>query len=149
MGSNYGASQVVTGARALFLKDNEPIAYAGNVDGSEEVTYEPIDVINNIFVQEHAPTGYRATMNASIFRVPNSSLKKLGLFPKTGSPITDIIQAVPMTVVLQDSVTNVILAQFSGVKASNTSFSVAARGVWSNNISFVAIRAIDESEIRA
>ena len=140
-------SAVMTGVRAIFSLDEIPIGYAQNLEGSEEITYEPIDVLNNIFVQEHAPVGYRISLSAGFFRVPNASLKATGLFPKIANNVSTFLATVPMIVNVQDEVSNSIIAQIEGVKAQSKSFQVQARSTMGENVSFVGILMRDESEI--
>jgi hypothetical protein len=148
MASNLTESaKIMTGARAIFSINDKPVAYSSNVDGNEEIMYEPIDVLNNLLVQEHAPTGYRVTLNASFFRVPNASLKAAGIFPSASQPVANILKANPMTANIQDANTDAIVAQVEGVKPQTKSFTIQARSVFSEQCSFVAILMRDESDI--
>ena len=89
--TNDVGTRVFSGARARFFFNGTQIAYASGCDGSEEITYEPIQVLDNLPVKEHVPTGYRISFSATIVRTVGSgastdvapgSLKEQGIFPK-------------------------------------------------------------------
>jgi len=140
-----------SGARALFNVDGIRIGFAGGVSGEETVDYEPIDVLGKLEVREHVPVAYRCSLSAQVFRVIGSPLKKFGdanreIFPQQ----SHILTTGEMTATIEDQMPGsdgAIMAQFEGVKASGHTFDVSARGIVSENISFVAIRLKDEAEI--
>jgi len=139
------ASKTFSGARALFLINSVPIGFAGGMSGSEEIDYEPVDVLNHLEVSEHVPVAYRCSLNAQVFRVVGSSLKALGIIPR----LEDIITSGDLTAAVQDSVTGATVAMFTGVRASSQNFDVTARGLVQTAVSFVAIRHYDEWELPA
>lgn len=149
-------TRVFSGARARFYFNGTQVAYAAGCDGSEEIMYEPVEVLDNLPVKEHVPTGYRVTFNANIFRtvasgastdVAPGSLKEQGIFPKFGTRGERILQMTPVTVFIQDRNSGKVLYIIEGVKPSSQNFSIAARGVVAQNVSFVCIKMLDESEI--
>lgn len=151
-------TRVFSGARARFYFNGTQVAYAAGCDGSEEIMYEPVDVLDNLPVKEHVPVGYRVSFNANIFRtvasgastdVAPGSLKEQGLFPKFGARGERILQMVGVTVMIQDRNTNKVLYVIEGVKPASQNFSINARGLVSQNCAFVCIKMIDESEIAA
>lgn len=137
------SGKVFSGARARFKINGKKIAYAGGVDGTEEVVYEPVDVLDKLEVAEYVPVGYRVTLSCSIFRTVGESLKKLNIFPKEDNILTsgDLVATV------EDSQTGRTIAQYEGVKASSKNFSITARGIVGQNVTFVAIRAKDEADL--
>lgn len=139
------ASNTFSGARAVFLIGGAPVAFASGVSGEEMIDYEPIDVLALLEVREHVPVAYRTSMNAQIFRVVGQSLKKLGILPRQA----DIITSGDLEAAIQDTVTGQTIALFQGVRCSGHSFDITARGVVLENVSFVAIRVIDEFELPA
>lgn len=152
MASNYGASQVFTGARTIFSIEDQPMAYAADIDGNEEVMYEAIEVLNNLFVQEHAPVGYRVAFNSRMWRVPNSSLrlpnyKGKPFFPTTRNPVESILRAETFVANIQDAATGEITAQIEGVKPATKNFSTSARGTFAEQVAMVGIRMTDEVEV--
>ena len=136
-------STVFAGARARFKVNGQKVAYAGGVSGEEAIDLEPVDVLDLIEVLEHVPVGYRANLNANVFRVVGQSLKNLGIFPLE----TNILASGALEASVEDSQTGRTIALFQGVKASTKGFDIAARGLVTNNISFVAIRCLDEAEV--
>lgn len=136
------ASQTFSGARAIFFIDQTPVGFAGGVSGSEEINYEPVDVLNLLEVKEFVPVAYTVSLNAQIFRVVGESLKKQGIMPRE----EDIIMSGDLSASIRDSVTQNTIALFQGVRCSGHSFDVTARGIVSSNVTFVAIRVKDESE---
>ena len=142
--NTQSAPAVFSGARARFMINTTTVAYAGGVNGDETIDYEPVDVLDLISVKEHVPVAYRATLNAQIFRVIGNSLKKQGFFPT----LQKIITEVPMTATIEDAeVTKEPIAYFTGVRTTGHSFDITARGLVSENTSFVAIAVKDESEL--
>jgi hypothetical protein len=162
------ATNVFSGARAVFKVDDQKIAFASNVDVSEEIMYEPVDVLDNIEVMEHVPVGYRVTISCGIFRTvkstiwDNSSLMKtpanvatgngvkqglsgsvrdMGIYPKVGHILTSGV----MTVSLYDRLSTHLIT-LQDVKAQTYNFSVTARGIVAQNLTFVAIRAREEGD---
>lgn len=136
------ASNTFSGARAIFLIDSVPVAFAGGVSGEETVEYEPVDVLGMLEVREHVPVAYRTSLNAQVFRVVGNSLKKAGILPR----LEDIITSPDLSAAITDTVTRATLALFQGVRCSGHTFDVTARGIVQENVTFVAIKVRDESE---
>jgi hypothetical protein len=145
------AANVFSGARAIFVINNQPVGYAGGVSGSESIDYEPVDVLDLLEVKEFVPVAYRATLSAQIFRVIGKSLKALGIFPSPASADNgiNILTSGDLTCQIQDRLQNQTMAQFEQCKCSEHSFDVTARGITSENVTFVTIRMKDEFEIPA
>ena len=137
------ASQTFSGARAVFLINAVPVAFAGGVSGEEMIDYEPVDVLTLLEVREHVPVAYRTSLNAQIFRVVGESLKKLGILPRQ----EEIITSGDLEAAIQDIVTLNTVQLFQGVRCAGHSFDITARGIVQENVSFVAIRTMDEFEV--
>lgn len=153
---NDVGTRTFSGARARFYFNGTQVAYASGCDGSEEIMMEPVEVLDNLPVKEHVPVGYRVTFNANIFRtvasgastdVAPGSLKEQGIFPKFGQRGERILTMTPVTVFIQDRNTGKVLYVIEGVKPTSHNFSITARGVVAQNVSFVAIKMMDESEV--
>jgi len=151
------ASKTFSGARAVFFIDSGggpvPVAFAGGVSGEELIDYEPIDVLGLLEVREHVPVAYRTSINAQIFRVVNDSLKAQGIMPVQD----EIITSGDLEALVRDEgkarlggtttgLTNETIQLFQGVRCSGHSFDITARGVVQENVTFVAIRTVDELE---
>lgn len=137
------ASQTFSGARAIFLINGVPVAFAGGVSGEEMIDHEPVDVLTLLEVREHVPVAYRTSLNAQVFRVVGQSLKRLGILPRQA----DIITSGDLEAAVQDVVTGNTVALFQGVRCSGHTFDITARGIVQENVSFVSIRVMDEFEI--
>jgi hypothetical protein len=146
-------TRVFTGARAIFKFNDSIVGFASGVSGSEEITYEPVDTLDHLEVREHAPTGYRVTFTAQMFRTiavgPSTdedgpgSIKEQKILTK----IDNILRIEGVDALIQDKISGKILFLLQQVKTASYNFNVSARGVVGQNVTFVAIRALDESEI--
>lgn len=148
-------TRVFSGARCLFLFNGEGVGFASGVSGSEEIQYEAVETLDHLEVREHVPVGYRVTLGAQLFRTISSgasddlnapgSIKQQQIFPK----FDDIFRIQGVDAVLQDDkqLTGKILHQYQTVKTASYNFNVTARGIVGQNVNFVAIRALDESEV--
>jgi hypothetical protein len=142
--------KILTGARARFSINGVKVGYARNVSVGEEVTYEDIEVLDNIEVLENVPVAYRVTFQASMFRIIGETLKSLGLFPSNGANpgehLENILVSGDLTATLEDSHTGKSFATLEQVKIASHNWSVDARGVVGEDVTFKAIRVRDESE---
>ena len=77
--------RLLTGARSRFSIDGSKVGYARNVNITEEIEYQPVEILDNIRVEEHVPVAYRVTFTAGLFRIINETLKSLNLFPSLGA----------------------------------------------------------------
>jgi hypothetical protein len=151
-----------SGARAIFRIDGVKIAFAANVEGDEETPFEPVDVLDNLEVEEHVPTAYRVSFSCGIFRTIRGtagarapkegtfgSVKEMGLFPKAGQDVLNVLRAGTLTCTIEDRLTGKIVMQLEECKMTSNNFSVTARGIVSTNCRWVAKRMKDESETGA
>ena len=134
---------VFSGARARFKVNGTPVAYAAGVSGSESIDYEPVDVLDLLEVREFVPVAYRATLSAQIFRVIGQSLKEIGIFPQQ----QNILTSGDLDCTIEDKLTGETMAQFQCCKAQEHTFDVTARGIVSENVTFVTIRMRDEFDL--
>lgn len=143
--------KIYTGARARFSVEGKVIGYARNVSGSETIEYQPVEVLDNIEVEEHVPIAYRVNLTAGMFRIVGETLKSNGLFPVNGKDssehLLNILLTGELNAQLEDVVTGKIVAQVTQVKVATRNFTVDARGIVGEDVEFVAIRMQDESEI--
>jgi hypothetical protein len=136
------AANVFSGARSRFKVDGNIVGWAGGVSGSESIDYEPVDVLDMLEVREFVPVAYRATLNATIFRLIGQSLKAMGIFPVE----ENILTSGDLTCTVEDKLTGNTMSQFESCKAQEHSFDITARGITSENVTFVTIRLRDEFE---
>jgi hypothetical protein len=143
--------RIYTGARARLSVEGKIIGYARNVNGSESIEYTPIEVLDNVEVEEWVPTAYRVTLTAGMFRIVGDTLKSNGLFPNNGTDtaehLTNILATGELSAQLEDTKTGKIISQITGVKVASHNFTVDARGVVGEDVEFVATRMMDESEV--
>ena len=143
--------RVFTGARARFIYNGKKVGYATNVAGSEEIQWDPVEVLDNIQVEEHVPVAYRVTFTASLVRIVGETVKTLGWWPKQGtSPAThlqNILLQGELSAVIEDSKTKQTIMTLEQVRLASHNFTVNARGIVGQDCTFVAIRMKDESEI--
>lgn len=148
-------TRVFSGARCIFGFNGEPIGFANGVSGSEEIQYEPVEILDHLEVVEFVPVGYRVTLSAQVFRTISlgasddinapGSLKQQQIFPK----FDDIFRIQGVDAVISDDsrLSGKNLHQYQGVKTSSYNFNITPRGIVGQNVNFVAIRAKDESEV--
>lgn len=147
-----GKGRIITGARSRFSVNGKIIGYARNVNCTESIDYEPIEVLDNIEVEEHVPTAYRVTMSAGMIRLVGSTLKSEGLFPANGANAEEHLENILLTsgimkATIEDTKTGKIYSEVQEVKITNHNWSVDARGVVGEDVEFVAVRISDESEL--
>lgn len=145
-------TRVFTGARAVFTFNDVIVGYASGVSGSEEIQFEPVDVLDHLAAREHVPTGYRVSFSAQVFRTiargastedAPGSLKEQHIFPR----FEDILRLEGVNATIQDSVSGKIIFALQNVKAASYNFNITARGIVGQNVTFVATRAFDEKDI--
>jgi hypothetical protein len=133
-------SQIMTGARAIFRLGGDQIATASNVSFNENIMYEPINVLDNLAVKEHAEVGYTVDLQCQNFRIPNQSVKQLGIM----SRYSQILTQGELTAEVVDRRSGAIILLMTGVKLQARQTTVDARGVMTETWSFVGKKAEDE-----
>jgi hypothetical protein len=146
-------NKVITGARVRFQLEGVTIGYARDVRLTEEVMYEPLEVLGNVEVEEYVPTAYRVRFSAGMFRIIGESLKTMGVFPKnvvgaTETHIGNILTTGELSAVLEDTVTSEILFTVEQVKITTVNYTVNARGIMGEDVEFVAIRVRDAGDAK-
>lgn len=143
--------RVFTGARARFSIDGKKVGYATNVSGSEEIEYQPVEVLDNIEVEEFVPVAYRVTFTASMVRIMGETIKSEGFFPTAGTSPEEHLQNIllqgDMVCTIEDSKSSSIMMTLEQVKIQSRNFTISARGIVGKDVTFVAVRMKDESEV--
>lgn len=134
-------SNVMTGAKAIFRINGIQIAHASNVSYNENIQLEPVNVLDEISVKEHAEVGYTVDMQCQVFRVQNESVKQLGIMPR----LSQILTNGELTAELIDRNTNAVLLLMEGVKLQSRQSTVDARGLMTETWQFVGKQAQDEA----
>jgi hypothetical protein len=145
--------EVFSGARARFKIRGTKVGYATGCSGSEEITYEPVEVLDNIEVEEYVPIAYRVTFTASRVRIIGETVKSAGWFPKNSGNVEEHLKAIlthpELTCTLEATKgdgSSVVFMTLEQVKLTSHNWSVNARGIVGEDMTFVAVRMRDESE---
>lgn len=142
---------VFSGARARLMVNGVKIGFASNVTVTEEITYQPVEVLDNIQVQEYVPVGYNVSMSMSRFKIVGKTLKSQGFMPKIGANaeehLSNILTNGELTCQIEDNETSTVVATFEQCKVSTHNYTVSARGIVGEDVSFNCIRTKDESEV--
>lgn len=143
--------RLFTGARARFSIDGVKVGYARNVAVTEEIQYDPVEILDNIEVEEYVPVAYRVTFTASQFRIIGETVKSLGYFPNVGANVDEHLENIlvsgDLTATVEDTKTGKIFSTLEQVKVASHNWTIDARGVVGEDLTFVAIRVKDESEV--
>lgn len=143
--------RVFTAARARLMINGVRVGYATNVSGGENIDYEEVAVLDNIEVEEHVPTRYRARLSAGFVRLVGETAKTLGHFPKNGANVEDHLKNIltngTLKVAVEDNQTGKLIATFEQVRATSHNFSIDAGGLVGRSMEFVCLRLKDESEV--
>lgn len=146
-------AEIYTGVRARFSLNGVKVGFATNVNVREAIQYEPIQVLDNIQVEEHVPVGYEVSLTADTIRLVGETFKSRGQLPSQGqSPqlfLQNILNTGELVATLEDSVTNQTVAHVEGVRISERNISVTARGVVGENVTMVAKRMRNEADLTA
>lgn len=141
--------RIFTGARARFSINGVKVGYARNVTVSEEIEYQPVEVLDNIEVEEYVPVAYRVTFTASMFRIIGETIKSQGWFPATGTNteehLSNILVTGEMSAQIEDTKTQKVFATLEQVKIQTHNWTIDARGIVGEDVTFNAIRTRDES----
>lgn len=143
--------RLFTGARARFSIEGKKVGYARTVNVTEEIQYDPVEVLDNIEVEEHVPIAYRVTFTAGMFRIIGETIKSLGFFPNVGGNVNEHLENIlvsgDLVATVEDTATGKTFATLEQVKVASHNWTIDARGVVGEEMTFVAIRVKDESEV--
>lgn len=134
-------SNVLSGARAIFKISNQQIAYAGSCSFNINHAHQPIDVLDSLAPKEYTETGYTVDFSCNVFRVANQSSVNLGIRPR----LEEILTQPELTCEIVDNKSGATILNIIGVKMISCSGNFDARGVCSENWSFVGLKATDEA----
>ena len=143
--------RVFTGARARFSIDGGRVGFATNVAGSEEIQYDPVEVLDNIEVDEFVPVAYRVTFTSSQIRIIGETIKSQGFFPQAGTNTEEHLANIQlqgdMVCTIEDTKTQSLMMTLEQAKIASRNFTVNARGIVGKDVTYVATRMKDESEV--
>jgi len=142
--------EIATGARVRLSFDGVKVGYATGVNVRQHIAFEPIKVLDDIQAVQHEPVDYDVSMSARRVRIIGDTIKARGWFPKQGQSTSEfllnILNQGEMTATIEDRKTGEVLAQVEGVRISESSLNVDARGLAGEDVTMVARLVRDESE---
>ncbi len=139
-------------------KAGHVVGYATNCTGSEEIIYEPVEVLDHIQVVEFVPVGYRVTFSASRVRLIGDAAGDAGslrgtiaAFPPYGEGDDDqafllnILNQDDLNCQIEDVVSQKIFMRMEHVRVASHNWAVTPRGIVGEDINFVGVRQLDET----
>lgn len=143
-------SNTLYGARAIFSINGVVSGYATSVSWANSYSYQPLNVLGSIETTQHLPMLYQTTLTANNFRLVGTTLRTMNFWPKIGTNAQDhlrnLTSIAELSCTVEDLVTNVIVASFSGCRVESSSISVSSGNLMAEDITFVCRRCADESE---
>ena len=143
--------RVFSGPRARFSINGIKVGYATNVEIGESIEYTPLEVLDNIRIEEFVPVAYRINFRCGTVKIVGESLKALGMFPNTGGSsdehLSNVLMAGDLTATIEDTKTGKLIATVTGVKVASHNYRISARAIVGEDVDFIGIKISDESEI--
>lgn len=133
--------EVISGGRALLSIDNTPVGYAAGVSGGQDIDYQPLDVLGNLYTLEQVAVGIRVRFQCNFTRILNdvhsANLKVVNDQKNRG--VNYLIRQGMNGLVedLVDSGNKFITA--SGLKLQTRNFNVGARALFAEDATFVGL----------
>jgi hypothetical protein len=144
------AVSVLTGPRARLTFDGVIVGLCKSVSVQEELTHEPIKVIDNIEVLQNEPVEYTCSCQASEVLAIRDTMEAKGFFPRKGATAAEFLfnalAQAELTMQIEDSVEGVIIARVYGVKIQGKQFAIDPRTSVARDITMVARRMVEASE---
>ena len=138
------ASQVITGARAVFVVNGTKIAFTNSMSYNINQALAPVDILDQLTPAEYAETGYTVDFQVSGFRVFNKSPLQLGVQTR----LEDLLDQGELTVEVHDRANpDAPALMIERCKMQSRSGSFDARGLWQETWNFVGIKASDEAGV--
>jgi hypothetical protein len=132
----------ISGAKAVFMIGDNIVAHASDCSYDYQNTYTPIEVIGNETVVEHCEMGITVSFNCTTFRIYNKSVTQLGIQPT----LKNLLLQDTLKVVVKEKSTDNVLLLISDVKLQGRSGSISARGMFTEQLSFVGRTIGDEGD---
>lgn len=125
----------VTGASGRVL-----VGWGTGCSGTVSVQQMRIDVLNNPASEEIEPVGYTVSGTFDRVRIVDVSLLDLGIDPTQGDTI-NFVNFPALNIDIYDEVGDQPIERIYGARMSQRSWSVQARGIMSEQVSFEALTA--------
>lgn len=144
----------ISGAKAIFsiaqVQTNgtagtaKTIAYASNCSYTLNHNLQPVEAIGDPKVKEHAELGITVDFTCTMFRIYSQGAVELGIQPK----LANILSHPNLVVTISTKDANdaeQTLVKVERVRLTGRSGTVDARGVWTETLTFVGRKFVDES----
>lgn len=148
--ANSERRRLFVGARARIIARGQRVGWATGASGSRLYQKVPVEVVDNIEVEEYATLGYTVSLRMDVVGLVAASMVSAGLIPEVGQSseehLRNIILLEPFTVQVLDNQTNKPQYEFQDCEISEEGFNIQARSLMMLNIVLVGIRVADSAE---
>lgn len=138
------ATRAISGTRAQIFVDGVNLGYALSISGTETQSVARIDTLGDAYTKEIVTLRRTVQLSASMVRIFEGSAKALGLMAR--GETSDLMNFPPLTIVIYDGIEDTAIETITGAVITQRSFSTDAGGLMSENVSFEAVRTLDEGE---
>jgi len=140
-------SKVFSGVRGLLKIDGVTVGWLAGASGSTNLQQTPLEVCNNVDVEEYVTTGRNHSGSMETVRLVDRDLVSIGLLPGGGASSAAVASFTGKTAQICDTVTDKVLVQMEGLKLTSYNWSMAARGIVMDNAAWVAPKCKLGSEL--
>jgi hypothetical protein len=153
MANNY--TPTLTGARAVFYIGPTQVALATGVSITQNINYEPIQVLDLLEVEEFCEVSYNCSMSCETMRsvggITNSpgSPQNQGLFPYVGygnQGLLSVLNQAELTATITDGASGNPVLKVERIKPQGNNMDIRAGQAVANNLTFVCVRALDPQD---
>ena len=135
-------SDIISGGRAFLTVDNVSIGYAAGVSGGQDIAYQPVDVLNDMYPREQIAVGITVRFQCNFIRVLTSKYSEaLRITDDRGNAGEKYLLQQGFNAVVEDRLgegKGKFISAF-GLKLATRNFDTAARTLFTENASFVGI----------
>lgn len=153
-------NSVISGARARLMLNGQVVGFATDVSCSEEIQVEAIRTLDSFHTLEFVPVGYDISFSASRVRLFGGSLRggndatgrgdALDVVAKHGADaathFANVLNKQSFSAIIEDTIAAKTFARIEQVQVVRHNWSVSARGIVGEDIEFVGVRIVDETE---
>lgn len=141
---------IISGGRAILKVDNTPIGYAGGVNGGQDIAYQPVDALGDLYVKEQVPVGITIRFSANFVRVLNQRYAEvMRVSNDTNNNGQKYLEQNGINAIVEDRISSGgRFISASGLKMQTRNFNLGARALFAEDVSFVGI-ALDFNDAAA
>jgi len=134
-------SDYISGGRAIFSAGEVGVGWAGGVSGGQDIAYNPIDVLGDLYSKEQIAVGITIRFQCNFFRLIGAKYNEaLRVTNDTTSNGKKYLNQAGISALIEDTiVANKKFISASGLKLSARNFDTAARTLFTENATFVGI----------